>query len=983
MAGEHDVLDISDDNADVIDISDDEQEEVVEIDGNYKEPEEYAIFRPLVKRVVDALGGGTPYQPGDSAYACLKDLKRLWRKDDDTVARMLWEARTMIKDLIPLLLVLGPEDKRAVATVDLITAMTWPVDVAAELKELDENEEDADARPEYTHLLAAHDAYKTALCEPKVLDVIFAILLPPLAKPAKERSPRDGQVINVILHLYRNLAFIKSESSSYIMRLRATHATDLLLTIAANTSHDPLFSSFNTVVLETLYLLTRFVPPAVTETTKSSLKNLLAADAELKKKPAASRHSRFGTTIQVTLKNSAASKPFVLHRGQAVDPKTSATSLWDLSKKARARAPREVPVEEMLAPSADKALRELITGFLEGAFNPFISEIIKDIRAERPKINEGDHLRLLCFSTWVLVFFLSRPERDLGLIAEVTERTWVAWVLRRIREALDDKPKRLGEVKAGVGALTQLILVIEQLEDKDTFVRQLVYNGETLDISFDALKLRIDGGIRLAYELLRVLEGSDKMIRRKKGGEGEINWNFEAFESKFVTPEITAALLAHLSTTPKPLKYVLSLMHRQVVKLKAEGLYFNVSTLILFQRLLRELPKEKDLVKFIHFVLRQFFKGVAEYDLLPVEAFFPRTRGNWKQFSSWEAPKKEKRQRKEKIAVEKELHVKDGYSWKEQVGIALKALQGKDSELADWVKELLTQAVAWLKMDNGGFVVPITNDERGEAVTKNAHLKLVFRLCGFKIDEEGADGELQWSFPEGTDAEKYLSIVTEFLEKPIEINEELVSKTTRRRRKVASSSSSSDSDGEANYEEVSDGEGGKTRQKKTKTKKTKRKRGDAEATEKRKRKEKEKEEYKSAQFIEDSDEEYGDMDLFLKQEQDRRLSRKKPANVYAERPEGMRAHGTKKRKKKAEGDGAKRKKRKSTAPASDPDVEMAADSDADDDNEEQAEAPPKPRPRPKPVLKVAKTPPVLEDEEEEVVHPRKAKRLLLTDDEEE
>ncbi|KAF9028283.1 hypothetical protein BDZ89DRAFT_1133743 [Hymenopellis radicata] len=343
MAGEHDVLDISDDNAEVIDVSDDEQE-VVEIDGNYKEPEEYAIFRPLVKRVVDALGGGTPYQPGDSAYACLKDLKRLWRKDDDTVARMLWEARTMNKDLIPLLLVLGPEDKRAVATVDLITAMTWPVDVAAELKELDENEEDADVRPEYTHLLTAHDAYKTALCEPNLVHAIFAILLLPLAKPAKERSPRDGQLI--IHHALAGHPCYGSPSH---------HCCEYLAY--------PLFSSFNTAVLETLYLLTRFVPPAVTETTKSSLKNLLAADAELKKKPAASRHSRFGTTIQVTLKNSAASKPFVLHRGQAVDPKTSATSLWDLSKKARARAPREVPVDEMLTPSADKALCELCCSY--------------------------------------------------------------------------------------------------------------------------------------------------------------------------------------------------------------------------------------------------------------------------------------------------------------------------------------------------------------------------------------------------------------------------------------------------------------------------------------------------------------------------------------------------------------------------------------------------------------------------------------------
>lgn len=129
-------------------------------------------------------------------------------------------------------------------------------------------------------------------------------------------------------------------------------------------------------------------------------------------------------------------------------------------------------------------------------------------------------------------------------------------------------------------------------------------------------------------------------------------------------------------------------MHRQVVKLKAEGLYFNVSTLILFQRLLKELPKEKDLVKFIHFVLRQFFKAVEEYDFLAVEAFFPRTRGDWKKFSSWEPPKKEKRARKEKVSVEKELHVKDGYSWKEKVGIALKALSEKDKELAEWVKHV-------------------------------------------------------------------------------------------------------------------------------------------------------------------------------------------------------------------------------------------------------------------------------------------------------
>ena len=129
-------------------------------------------------------------------------------------------------------------------------------------------------------------------------------------------------------------------------------------------------------------------------------------------------------------------------------------------------------------------------------------------------------------------------------------------------------------------------------------------------------------------------------------------------------------------------------MHRQVVRLKAEGLYFNVSTLLLFQRLLREQPKEKDLVKFINFVLRQFFKTMEVHPFLAIEALFPRTKGDWKKFSSWEPPKKEKRATKEKMTVEKELHVKDGYEWKEQLGIALNALGQQDEKWTEWVKQV-------------------------------------------------------------------------------------------------------------------------------------------------------------------------------------------------------------------------------------------------------------------------------------------------------
>lgn len=70
---------------------------------------------------------------------------------------------------------------------------------------------------------------------------------------------------------------------------------------------------------------------------------------------------------------------------------------------------------------------------------------------------------------------------------------------------------------------------------------------------------------------------------------------------------------------------------------------------------------------------------------------------------------------------------------------------------------------------------------------------------------------------------------------------------------------------------------------------------------KRQKKEKEQVQYKSAQFIEDSDEEYGGMDAFLEKE---KAQREKAALAAAmgganpERPIGMRATGTKKRKRR-------------------------------------------------------------------------------------
>jgi replication fork protection complex subunit Tof1/Swi1 len=80
------------------------------------EPDRYEIFMPAVQSLVNALGGyeevetgsgeyETVYRPGDSVLAVLKDLKKLWRKDDSdderTVARCMQKAGLM-KELISL-----------------------------------------------------------------------------------------------------------------------------------------------------------------------------------------------------------------------------------------------------------------------------------------------------------------------------------------------------------------------------------------------------------------------------------------------------------------------------------------------------------------------------------------------------------------------------------------------------------------------------------------------------------------------------------------------------------------------------------------------------------------------------------------------------------------------------------------------------------------------------------------------------------------
>ncbi|KAI9507117.1 timeless-domain-containing protein [Russula earlei] len=1034
--------------------------EVISVSSGEDQQDHYvqrrAILEPAILNVVNALGGyeGGEYRLGDEVYGCLKDLKKFWRKDDAdderTVARILWASRVLPNDLVPIILETAGkghvEDKRAVACTDLITAMTWPIDLAEELKELDE---ELDRGTDYTQLLQSHLHYKAALLRPGVLQALFSIILPCLARGPKTRTERDVQIVNVVLHLVRNLAFIKdlppnvhlsadqaefaSLQSKLIRTLSESHFFDLLLTIASSAATDTAFNSWNALVLEIIYLLFRGAKPThlvleQSAQTKQDLRQLLTVEDRRRRdfaRNAPSRHSRFGTTISVRLnpkKVSSSSitsaapseanagipispdqpscQPLVLHRQQALSQEPGAViDLVKRHNKQKGKKEDEVARSDNLTPEARTVLRGVARTFIVSCFNTFLASLLKDIKSERPKITEKDNLRLLFVTKWFLEYFLAVQAQEkgvdasepwaFGLVGEVIERSWIVWVLKRMSGAVEEKPKLWTELQAGIECLTQLLALLEAMASTSTgasgeaelheaallLQQQIVYNGQVLDAALDSLRMYKDGtqsltflrsSVHLAYALFRMLEkwakttGDGSYVRKRRKpkrkqsvkaqnaeepdgvpdveeeeqAQGqpedevieETMFTFESFELKFANSDITQSLLTYIGrhkefVSPEEMKRVVSLLHRQAVRAKAEGLFFQVSTLNLFKTILadrKSFPKDqpyKDLVALMNYVLRQFFKAVEADPFVLVEAFFPKNRNRWKRHSSWE-PESKSKSKEVDPRFPPDVQVKKGFTWSEQLAIAMAALkEARQNELIEWVKEILTTVIAQRRRieerandpapgtsDDEGedigkdaanhasdipqtktaadYTIPYTTDAQADAATRNPQLKLVFRLVHFHLQDEDAD-ELEWYIPAGiepSDLQLSLAVIERFEKAPLELNGRRASQLLckkrrrgRRRRRRRTGSTSPGSEGE------SGGEGDDVP-------------GNA------RKKARERETYKSAQFIEDSEEEYGrDIDEFFAREAELRRRTALAAASENSKTGTMRQRGTRKR----------------------------------------------------------------------------------------
>ena len=228
---------------------------------------------------------------------------------------------------------------------------------------------------------------------------------------------------------------------------------------------------------------------------------------------------------------------------------------------------------------------------------------------------------------------------------------------------------------------------------------------------------------------------------------------------------------------------------------------------------------------------------------------------------------------------------------------------------------------------------------------------------------------MEWYVPSGiaiSELQRIHNVIKQFLEVPIDLDgkkaSQLLGKKRRRRRRR---SPSPDFDDDAVLS------------------------GDEPGRKKKEKKKKEKEKYKSAQFIEDSDEEYGGMDAFLENEKIQREKAELAAAAASAgaRPPTMKATGTKKRRRKDDGrkppKSKKIKENERSSPTSG-DSDHGANVESDRSDVELAAAP-IPRPRPRPLKKRRPSSPSQSSPppSDPVKPSQRSKRMMILSDEDE
>ncbi|KAI9609866.1 hypothetical protein H4Q26_006855 [Puccinia striiformis f. sp. tritici PST-130] len=537
-----------------------DQEEVEEDDDD---DDEIEIKGQEKKSARDNYRTERVYKLGDECLGCLKDLKKFWRLDEDdenrTVARILYSSQIVPNDLLPILSTAQIENRKdhrvALLCADLIASLTWPLDIAAELKEAADIEDEEERRQatniDFSSLVNSQLSYKQDIVRTGAMGPIFRLIVPVIQKHKNERTERDENVISLVLHIIRNLLALRDKPASgagveeshhqsdFIQQLSKFGIFDLLIHMSHGSNRFDEFGQWNMIVLDIWDLLFRGVDTedlidaevyVGTNEAGESISTVKASDKKLesllldeertrkaKARKSTTRHSRFGTTLSVQTGH----RKFNLHSQTAITtPVELALDARKTQKKKTNRVADEFGRPTKLKPDALKVLRGVVIEFIESGFNPFFLSVLKDIRSEKAKA--ADSIRLLYLLGFFLDCFLKLREReksvgilptseaghDFDLIADLIEPECMLWVFTIIQGGLEDKTIPVVEIHAAVECLIQQLLVIEDMVIK----LMSKYTNQSLKY--------LENIVHFSFVFLKILEryagSTDYMYVRKK-----------------------------------------------------------------------------------------------------------------------------------------------------------------------------------------------------------------------------------------------------------------------------------------------------------------------------------------------------------------------------------------------------------------------------------------------------------------------------------
>eukprot|EP00731_Ephydatia_muelleri_P013281 Em0007g591a len=281
---------------------------------------------------------GENYYKGDECLACVKDLIRALKVDDDTceIRRHLGKAGILQKDLLSILVNFSDDTILRNDVIRLLVNLTQPAYLCFGKTYPRGKEKDAMRYfMEVNHYLRQ---YKEAFVAERVMQVLGAALGEMCKKDWQSREDDDVVLVERILVLVRNILHVPPDPQEekrtdddvsihdqIIWNLHSNGIDDLLLFLGSN----PDEKQWCMHVLEILFLILREQSPAVlaktgkTRTVEERKKDEEAIDDLIQRERAhkqamrqicGTRHSRFGGTYVVMNEKSISDQNQIYHR---------------------------------------------------------------------------------------------------------------------------------------------------------------------------------------------------------------------------------------------------------------------------------------------------------------------------------------------------------------------------------------------------------------------------------------------------------------------------------------------------------------------------------------------------------------------------------------------------------------------------------------------------------------------------------------------